>query len=64
MDLLGLLVEIALLREITPPSPSRYAILAIANLAATVANHPAIIEEGALQALFSLSNSSDAMSQV
>ena len=41
----------------------RYATLALANLAATVANHPAIIEEGAMQALFALSNTSDTMSQ-
>jgi hypothetical protein len=34
-----------------------YAVLALANLAATLGNHPAIVEEGALPAMFSLSNS-------
>jgi hypothetical protein len=40
-----------------------YATLAIANLTATIANHVAMLEEGALQSLFSLANSPDAMSQ-
>eukprot|EP00814_Leptocylindrus_danicus_P009478 CAMPEP_0116018954 /NCGR_PEP_ID=MMETSP0321-20121206/8948_1 /TAXON_ID=163516 /ORGANISM="Leptocylindrus danicus var. danicus, Strain B650" /LENGTH=3722 /DNA_ID=CAMNT_0003489431 /DNA_START=23 /DNA_END=11192 /DNA_ORIENTATION=- len=40
----------------------RYAILALANLSATVANHAVILREDGLQALFSLANSSDAMS--
>ena len=34
----------------------RYAVLALANLSATIANHTVMLEDGALQALFSLSN--------
>ena len=41
----------------------RYATLALANLASTIGNHPAILEEKALHALFTLSNSPDVLSQ-
>ena len=41
----------------------RYSALALANLASTLGNHPAILEEGALHAMFSLSNADDVLSQ-
>jgi hypothetical protein len=41
----------------------RYAVLALANLAATIGNHSAVIEDGGLQAMFALSNAADDLSQ-
>jgi hypothetical protein len=41
----------------------RYATLALANLSATVANHTVLLEDGCLQAVYSLANAKDAMSQ-
>lgn len=41
----------------------RYAVLAIGNLAATVGNHPAIVEENGLSAMFTLSNMADSTSE-
>ena len=42
----------------------RYSILALSNISATVANHAAIVNDGGLQAIFSLANFTvDAMLQ-
>ena len=46
-----------------PTDSRRYAALAIANLSATIVNHTSLLEDGALQALYSLANARDAMSQ-
>ena len=37
--------------------------LALENLAATIGNHAAVIEDGGLQAMFALSNAADDLSQ-
>lgn len=47
-----------------PIESRRYAVLALANLTATTANHMTIIEDGGLGAFFALCNSPDLMSQV
>lgn len=46
-----------------PMESRRYATLALANLSATVANHTVLLEDGCLQAVYSLANAKDAMSQ-
>ena len=46
-----------------PIEARRYAVLALANLTSTTANHLTIIEDGGLSSFFSLCNSPDLMSQ-
>ena len=56
------LIGVAGLEE-GPPEGRKYAILALANLSATVTNHTVLLEDGVLRALNSLANAKDAMTQ-
>jgi hypothetical protein len=62
-SIVSLLVKLALNTN-NSIETRRYSILALANISATVANHAAIVNDGGLQAIFSLANfTADAMLQ-